>query len=94
MFPDRAKWGAPGPSATKVGATLTRRPRVNLPQGHGDLLFARDSFDAFRKHPQHAGIEAVDRPRISKRLFFRKGVQLKNFFGEFRSLHRWGHGTL
>ena len=42
--------GAPGVSAGKVRGTRSPRPPVNLRQGHGDLLFARDSVDAFRKH--------------------------------------------
>ena len=45
------KEGGPGPSAAKVGGKRPPPPRVNLPQRHGDLLFARDSFDAIRKHP-------------------------------------------
>ena len=38
-------------SAAKVGGTLSRPPRANLRQGHGDCICAMDSFDAFTIHP-------------------------------------------
>ena len=51
LFPDRAKWGAPGLSAGKVRGKLTGWIPLNLPRGHGDLVFAMDPVDAFRTHP-------------------------------------------
>ena len=62
--PRPRKVGAPGPSAAKVGATLLDLPPANRCQGHGDLMFSMDSFDAITIHPKNAGIRAVDRPRI------------------------------
>ena len=58
--PRPRKVGGPGPSAAKVGPTRSRQPRVNLRQGHGDLVFAMDSFDAFTIDPKHVGILTVD----------------------------------
>ena len=51
--PRPRKVGAPGPSAAKVGATRSRQPRANLPQGHGDLVFAMDPVDAFTIIPKN-----------------------------------------
>ena len=56
--------GAPGPSAAKVGGPLSGPPRINLPQCHGDLVFAMDPVDAFTITPKNAGIRAVDRLRF------------------------------
>ena len=54
--PRPRKVGAPGPSAAEVGPTLSPQPRINLPQGHGDLVFAMDPVDAFTIIPKNAGI--------------------------------------
>ena len=51
--PRPRKVGAPGPSAAEVGPTLSPQPRINLPQGHGDLLFAMDPVDAFTIIPKN-----------------------------------------
>ena len=48
--PRPRKVGAPGPSAAKVGGKRSPPPPLNLWQGHGDLVFARGSFDAFTIH--------------------------------------------
>ena len=55
--PRPRKVGGPGPSAAKVGPRPSRQPPVNLRQGHGDLLFAMDSFDAFTILPKNDGCE-------------------------------------
>ena len=48
--PRPRKVGGPGPSAAKVAPNPSPLLPANLRQGHGDLLFARDSFHATRKH--------------------------------------------
>ena len=49
--PRQHQVGAPGPAAAKVGPERSRPPPPNLPQGHGDLLFAMDPVDAFTITP-------------------------------------------
>ena len=51
--PRPRKVGGPGASVAKVGRHTPRQPPLNLRQGHGDLLFAMDSFDAFTIDPKN-----------------------------------------
>ena len=87
--PRPRKVGAPGPSPAKLGGPrLPLRP-LNLPQSHGDHLFAGDFSTHSRSSLKMKGFE----PSINldfENGFFEKGCQLNNyFFGTFLPSSRW-----
>ena len=51
--PRPRKVGAPGPSAAKLGSERSPPPPINLPQGHGDLVFAMGPVGAFTIIPKN-----------------------------------------
>ena len=59
MFPDRAKWGAPGPSAGKVRAKLSGGIPLNPRQGHGDCTGLMDPERRVRITCKYAAISVV-----------------------------------
>ena len=57
LFPLIVRVGPPRRSlAAEVVAPMPPPPPVNLGQGHGDLVFSMDSFDAITIHPKNEGI--------------------------------------
>ena len=91
--PRPRKVGAPGPSAAKVGSERSGPPRVNLRQGHGDLVFAMDPVDAFTIIPKNEKFELSINLDFEN-CFLKKVVNLTTTFLELFCPHRGGHEAL